>query len=373
MKLVENIIKQKRYRFHPVQELINQTKWDGKPRAEKLLVTYMGADDNEYTCLTTIHFLKGVIKRVFEPGSKLDEVVVLKGKQGIAKSLFAQKLAIDSRWFSESLEKFHAKEGGEILQGKLIIELGELASMKKSSVEAVKRFISAVSDQYRPAYARTVVDNPRQCIFIGTTNEDEFLQDATGNRRFLPVECGNAEKRSRHPGDLSKSEMLQIYAEVKEKYYEPYKPLYMDDKLRALAEKAQQESTLQDSALGESLIYLNKPIPTDFKEWSKHDRKLYVNQLNGAVPEDFDFWDDVQKTEWFNLNSGGSYPSTGLILRQRVSAKELAEEGLKVDTTVLTTFQMRRFSNILKQLGWAQTGFMSTKAYFKQRAFERPK
>lgn len=359
--------------FNPLQDLIAETQWDGVERAEMFLVKYMGAEDTEYNRLVTTHFLKSFIYRVYEAGCKVDEALVLKGAQGIAKSLFARKLAIRDEWFTDSLESFSTKKGGEVLLGKAIIELGELAAMKKSEVEEVKRFISAQSDYFRPAYARLAKEFPRQCIFIGTTNEDEFLVDATGNRRFLPVECSES-NRSKHPTELKESEILQVYAEVKEKYYKPFKPIYMDERLKELATEAQKRSTLKDPALEEALIYVNKPVPFDFKDWVKEDRKRYIRMMDAAAPDNFNSWLDEQKAQWFNANSIEGLPKSGLILRGEVSAKELAEEGLRVDTSVLTPYQMRRFTNILNQMGWNANGeSFRSKAYGKQRVFFRPK
>lgn len=359
--------------FNPLQELIANTKWDGVERAEILLIEYMGAADTEYNRLVTIHFLKSFIYRVYEAGCKVDEALVLKGAQGIAKSLFARKLAIRDEYFTDSLESFSTKKGGEVLLGKAIIELGELAAMKKSEVEEVKRFISAQSDYFRPAYARTAKEFPRQCIFIGTTNEDEFLVDATGNRRFLPVECSES-IRSKHPAELKETEILQVYAEVKEKYYKPFKPIYLDERLKDLATEAQKGSTLKDPALEDALIYVNKPIPLDFIDWVKEDRKRYIRMMDAAAPEDFNSWSDDKKSEWFKANSNENLPKSGLILREEVSAKELAQEGLGVDTTAITSYQMRRYTNILKQLGWVQQGnYIRSKAYGKQRVLSRPK
>ncbi|MFF5993539.1 virulence-associated E family protein [Lysinibacillus sp. KU-BSD001] len=361
--------------FNPVQDVIKSVEWDGLKRAETLLIDYLGASDSEYTRLSTIHFLKGIIYRILEPGCKFDECLVLSGDQGIGKSLFARNLAIQESWYTDSLESFEPKKGGELLQGKLIIELGELAAMRKSEVEDVKRFISAQSDYFRGAYKRTAQEFKRQCVFIGTTNESEFLIDATGNRRFLPIEC-NAVQRKKHSADLSKETVLQIYAEVLERFYVPYKPVYMDDKLKSLSSEIQKESMVSDPLLSDVLIYLNKPIPANFDKMGKQERRLYINSMQEAAPADFDNWDDTKKVEWFMKHSDGAVPKESLQLMQRVSAKELAEEGLKVDTLQLKPFHMRRYSQLLRQAGWIQESGNAKKittAYGQQKVFARPK
>lgn len=212
VKIVDKAIQDSQ--FHSVREFINSKTWDGVERAETLLIDFMGAEDNEYTRLSTIHWLTGAIARIFSPGVKFDECLTLVGSQGLGKSLFASRLAGKEDWFSDSQESFEAKKGAETLQEKWIIELGELAAMRKSEVEDVKRFLSAQEDTFRPAYARKAVSIKRSCTFIGTTKEAEFLTDGTENRRFLPIEC-DAKKRKRHPSELSKEDVQQVWERLK--------------------------------------------------------------------------------------------------------------------------------------------------------------
>jgi len=377
VKIVDKAIQDRQ--FHPVQEFVNSKSWDGVERAETLLIDFMGADDTEYTRLATIHWLTGAIARIFSPGVKFDECLTLVGSQGLGKSLFASRLAGQEDWFSDSQESFEAKKGAETLQGKWIIELGELAAMRKSEVEDVKRFLSAQEDTFRPAYARKAVSIKRSCAFIGTTNEVEFLTDGTGNRRFLPVEC-DAKKRKRHPSDLSKEEVQQVWAEVKERFYVKGKSVYMSDKLKALAEDKQGEHMQSDIRASVVAEYLNKPTPLDFDKWERDKRLAWIKHIK-AAPDEFLNWTREERYEWYSLNQRDDFVSpfnfndlSELTLPIRISVIEVVAEGLQLDMKAkYTTGEMRAFANIIKQLGWEHGGAKkSMKAYGRQRAFERP-
>lgn len=377
VKIVDKAIQDRQ--FHPVQDFINSKKWDGVERAETLLIDFMGAEDTEYTRLATIHWLTGALARIFNPGVKFDECLTLVGSQGLGKSLFASRLAGKDDWFSDSQESFEAKKGAETLQGKWIIELGELAAMRKSEVEDVKRFLSAQEDTFRPAYARKAVSIKRSCVFIGTTNEVEFLTDGTGNRRFLPIEC-DAKKRKRHPSELSRAEVQQIWAEIKKRFYVEKKSVYMSDELRALAHDKQGEHLQTDIRAAIVAEYLNKPVPYDFDKWERDKRLAWIKHIKPA-PDDFMTWSSGERYEWYSLNQSDNFiPNIDfsdvieLKLPTKISVIEVVSEGLQLDTKAkYTTGEMRAFANIIKQLGWEHGGTKkSMVAYGRQRAFERP-
>ncbi len=180
--------------YHPIREyLTSLPEWDGRVRAETLLIDYLGAEDNAYTRAVTRKTLCGAVARVQQPGIKFDHILVLNGNQGIGKSTLIAKLGGD--WYSDSLSltDMNDKTAAEKLQGYWILEIGELAGMKKADIDKVKAFISRQDDKYRASFGRRVTPRPRQCIFFGTTNsQNGYLRDITGNRRFWTV------KNSRH-------------------------------------------------------------------------------------------------------------------------------------------------------------------------------
>lgn len=195
---------------HPVREYLESLVWDGEKRVDTLFIKYLGADDSAYTRAVTRAALIGAVARIMRPGCKHDHMLVLVGPQGCRKSTTLAKLG--KEWFSDSLFTVQGKDAYEQVQGYWIIELGEMAATRKSEVEQIKSFISKQSDNFRAAYARRTQDHPRQCAFFGSTNDDEFLRDATGARRFWPIDVDNT---GRIMADkLDEHEIDQIWAET---------------------------------------------------------------------------------------------------------------------------------------------------------------
>lgn len=159
--------------------------WDGKPRIDGFFTTHFGADDNPYTYAASGNWWKSIAARVYKPGCKVDTMVILEGNQGTFKSTALS--IIGGPWFAEGGRDILSKDFLQCLKGKLIIEIGELSSFSKAETNAIKQVISCKTDTYRASYGQYPEDYPRQCVFVGTTNETEYLKDATGGRRFWPV------------------------------------------------------------------------------------------------------------------------------------------------------------------------------------------
>ncbi|RYZ17362.1 MAG: hypothetical protein EOO70_02155, partial [Myxococcaceae bacterium] len=179
----------KHRRVHPVRDYLKGVIWDGVPRLERWLTTYLGVEDTPYTQAVGASTLRAAVARALRPGSKVDTMLVLQGEQGAGKSKSIRALC-GERWFTDDLAEFGSKDAAEQLLGAWFVEVAELGAMNRSEVERVKSFISREVDRFRPAYGHKVVDRPRQCVFIGTTNADTYLRDETGNRRFWPVQVG---------------------------------------------------------------------------------------------------------------------------------------------------------------------------------------
>lgn len=172
---------------HAVREYLDSQEWDGTPRLDRLLVDYCGAEDTKFNRIVGRKVLVAAARRVRKPGIKFDNVLVLEGSQGAGKSSFARILAGDD-WFTDCVRLGDdPKLIAEQTRGAWIVELAELVGIKKKEVEPVKSMLSRQSDIARMAYHRTTSNFPRQFIFIGTTNSDEYLIDSSGNRRFWPV------------------------------------------------------------------------------------------------------------------------------------------------------------------------------------------
>ncbi|CAK7035711.1 virulence-associated E family protein [Tissierella sp.] len=262
--------------YHPIKEYLDHLpEWDGTDRVETLLIDYFNATDNSYTRAVTRKMMVAAVARIVHPGTKFDSVLILNGPQGIGKSTFFAKLAGD--WFSDSLTLTDMKDkaGPEKLQGYWILELGELAGMRKTDVEVVKSFISRSDDKYRASYGVNVESHPRQCIIVGSTNaESGFLRDITGNRRFWPVRISGDGKRK--AWQMSVYDVEQIWAETLVLYAKGEK-LYLEGSDVELATNEQADAMESDEREGLVRTYLDTLLPDDWNALSLYERKNYLN------------------------------------------------------------------------------------------------
>jgi putative DNA primase/helicase len=250
--------------FHPIKAYVENEQWDGIPRAERIFPVYLGAADTHYVRMVTRKMLLAAITRLYRPGCKFDQMLVLVGPQGAGKSSLLGKLGRE--WFSDSLRTFENKEAGEHLQSGWIFEIGELSAMKKTEVEEVKAFLSKTEDRYRVAYDRQVSEFPRKCVFFGTTNTRDFLRDATGNRRFWPAEIVPERAEKSHWEHLNDYEVCQIWAEVVS-WFKAGETLELDSEARMEAERQQaahmesdpREGLIQEWLDSEELDEMDRP------------------------------------------------------------------------------------------------------------------
>ncbi len=194
--------------FHPVRDWLAGLVWDGENRIGGWLTSYLGVERSAYSRAAGRAWLVSAVARVHRPGCKADCVLVLEGAQGSFKSRAAAIMAIRPEWFADEIADVGGKDAAQDLRGKWVIEIAELAAMRRSEIERIKSFVSRSCDHYRPSYGRRSVDFPRQCVFIGTTNADAYLDDPTGARRFWPMRVGKIKiEKLRH-------DMGQLWAEA---------------------------------------------------------------------------------------------------------------------------------------------------------------
>ena len=314
--------------YHPIREFIESLpEWDKVPRVDTLLVDYLGAGDTAYVRAVTRKTLCAAISRVLRPGCKFDSMLVLNGPQGVGKSTLIAKLA--GEWFSDSLNLGDTKDktAAEKLQGYWILEIGELAGLKKAEVETLRSFLSRQNDIYRAAFGKRATPHLRQCVFFGTTNaESGYLRDTTGNRRFWPVKTpGNGKKQS---WNLTHEEILQIWAEALV-YVRQGEKLYLSAEMDALAKDEQREAMESDEREGLVREYLDTLLPERWAEMDLFERR---NFLGGS-----DF---------------GGLQEKGTVRRTSVSNMEIWCECFGKERANLRRTDSNELTGILARLGW---------------------
>lgn len=192
---------------HPLQRWLESLTWDGKERLDTWLIEASQLEDSLYTRAVSRTMIMAAVGRAMKPGIKFDTMIVLEGPQGGNKSKLIRWLG--GQWSSEGLPPIagHYKDVVSAMRGKWLIEIPELAAMKKADIDVLKAFLSQVEDRARLPYEEETRTFPRQCIFVGTTNDEAYLRDITGNRRFLPLQVGRIE-------DVSVVPREQIWAEA---------------------------------------------------------------------------------------------------------------------------------------------------------------
>jgi len=232
-------------RFHPVRDWLKSLKWDGVERIDSWLKDFAGAEAPEpYLSHVSRKLLVAMVARVMKPGTKFDQIVILEGLQGTGKSTLLRKLTGDA-WFSDAPMNIGDKDAVLTMQSKWLIEVGELSSMNKAEVETFKSFISQQVDRIRAPYGKRVEEHPRQCVILGTTNNEEYLRDLTGNRRFWTVKTTG---KIDH-GHIEKVRD-QLFAEAVA-YYNLGEPLWLEDEAAEAQAQVEQAKRLQsDEWLG---------------------------------------------------------------------------------------------------------------------------
>lgn len=339
--------------FHPVKEYLEGLPpWDGMQRAERLLIDYLGADDCDYVKAVTIKILCAAVKRIYHPGCKFDTILVLNGQQGIGKSTLIQKLG--RKWFNDSLSLADtaSKTAAEKLQGYWILEIGELAGMRKTEVETLRGFISRQDDVYRAAYARRVTHHKRQCVFIGTTNAegDGYLRDLQGNRRFWDVRLEGGDGLLT-PFDITDAEVDQIWAEAKLRLEEGEELILRGDVLKE-AEERQRMALESDPREGQVMEYLDTLLPEDW-----YERTIQ------------------QRLDWLNSDFEAREQHPGTMRRDRVCNAEIWVECFRRPIGQLQSKDSYAIAGIMKRMpGWRRNPkTLRIRGYGKPGCYEREK
>lgn len=334
--------------YHPIREFFETLPaWDGMERADTLLIDYLGAEDTPYVRAVTRKELCAAYCRVYHPGIKFDSMIVLNGDQGIGKSTLIAKLG--GEWYSDSLNlsDMNDKTAAEKLQGYWIMEIGELAGMRKADLDKVKAFISRQDDKYRASFGRRVTPHPRQCVFFGTTNsQNGYLRDITGNRRYWNVKVpGNGKYK---PWDMDEDTVKQVWAEVMV-YAKAGEKLYLPPELEAYAKEEQRAAMERDDREGLVQEYLDMLLPDTWDSMDVYKRRDYVRDADDPMRPD------------------------GSVRRMEVSNMEIwcecfgkAKEDMKPSDSYSIATIMERIA------GWSKTGKAKIlPIYGRQRIYKR--
>jgi putative DNA primase/helicase len=273
--------------FHPVRDYLESLAWDGQFRLDELLIEYLGAENSEYVRAVTRKTLAAAVARIFKPGIKFDYTLVLVGKQGVGKSELIYRLG--KQWYSDSFTTVQGKEAFEQVQGVWIVEIAELAGFKKAEMETIKHFISKRDDRYRVAYGRRVENFPRQCVFIPTTNDENFLKDPTGNRRFWPVKTQVGATGRDMFEEFTDDEVDQVWAEAVEAYRNG-ETLFLPPEIELEAFQKQMQHSEYDERTGMVQAYLETLVPPDWEDMDIYQRRSFLQgdelQEKGSVQRD---------------------------------------------------------------------------------------
>lgn len=275
--------------FHPVQDYLRSLRWDGTQRVDKWLSYYLGAEHSDYTAAVGRMFLVAMIARVMRPGCQADYTLVLEGDQGTGKSTACRILG--GEWFSNNLPDLaNSKDASQHLRGRWLVAIEELNGLSKAESDAIKAFLTRPEERYRPPYGVKEVVEPRQCVFVGTTNRSTYFRDETGGRRFCPVHTRSIDRDAlAHDRDQLSAEAVHLY-------------------------------------------------DNDQRWWPEAGFEAAHIKPEQEARFEADAWEQ----------SVAEYLAT----RQRVTVSQVAREGLYIDLPRIGTADQRRIAAILQRRGW---------------------
>lgn len=313
--------------FNDVQDYINGLTWDGVKRLDTLFCDYLGAEDTTYTRAVCRKAFVAAVARAMTPGYKYDNMLILCGPQGIGKSTLLDKMS--RGWFNDSIRTFEGKDASELLQGVWLVEVAELDAFRRTDVARIKQFLSLRADRYRAAYGRNVKELPRCCVFFGTCNQMDFLQDTTGNRRFWPVDVGCAPHTKSVFTDLTDEVIDQLWAEAKTRW-QVGEPTYLSGEAEMQACEKQEQHREASPREGMIFEFVSRKVPSDWAKWTLDRRR--------------DFWGNAAHGE------------IRLVNRDRVCAMEVWCELFNGSVRDIKNADAREINAVLANMaGWEKT------------------
>ena len=262
--------------YHPVRQYLYNLEWDGQPRLRRLFIEHLKADDNETNEKACVCFFMKAIERIMVPGCDCQFMPIFFGGQGCGKSSFVKVLA--GEWFNDSEIPVGDKDAYLAIKDSWMIEVAEMDSFYKHEAQTVKKFISSAVDSYRPPYGRGNIKAPRQCVFVGTTNEKRCLTDDTGNRRYWVFEVHATAEDVESRIERLRNDRDQIWAEAMHWYTDRSKEVKPWFREVAVAMDQRQKGYNQKDAIQEELeIYLETAMPNCWPDLLGHDKHEFFH------------------------------------------------------------------------------------------------
>ena len=347
--------------FNEVQDFLNGLQWDGVKRLDTLFIDYLGAEDTAYTRAVTRKMFVAGVARAMTPGVKFDNMLILVGSQGLGKSTLLRRMA--KGWFNDSICSFEGKDAAELLQGVWLVEISELGAFRKSESSRIKQFLSLNSDIFRAAYARNAEERQRKCVFFGSTNDDEFLRDPTGERRFWPVDCDRDRKTKSPFTDLTDAVITQIWAEARA-YWVAGEPLFLNEALEQLARDKQMEHKEESGKEGIIREFISRLVPEDWQKYTLDQRRMWWGSASTGAG-------GTATQESTSAVDGNG--TVKLVERDRVSAVEIWVECFNADPKYMKQADVREINAVFKSVdGWSgATKSMKCGPYGQQRCHMR--
>ena len=266
-------------RVHPVRAYLRGLTWDGVPRLDSLMPAYFGTEDGLYEQAAGSKWAISAVARVMEPGCQADLTLIVEGWQGARKSSGFRAMVPNHEWYSETGITIGTKDSYGALHAVWIYGFDELDSIHKGDTTKTKSFLTATKDKYRPPYGHRDKIYLRQTVFCGTTNQIDYLQDRTGNRRYLPVRC-----RRRVDVDAIERDRDQLWAEAVTRYDAGEKWYVETDGLAALCAAQQAERVQPDTWLELVAAWLEKP--TQVEMWGAEAHRVPLDVSSGVTTGD---------------------------------------------------------------------------------------
>ena len=367
--------------FHPVKEFFaNLPKWDGVPRAERIFIDFLNADDTSYTREVTFKSLLASVARVYNPGCEWQYMPILRGLQGIGKSYVLKKLGGD--WYTEIFDSVSDSHALDAIEGSLIVEFPELDAFQGVRSNTLKAFISRSDDKRRKAYAIAKSSNKRTCVFFGTSNNSQLLTDLTGNRRFPIIQCHSEYNQVKY--GLSNEYILQLWSELHLKYQKmkaedggsfDVSRLRFSPETRQKIEEFAQDFISDNGLIGEIRAFLETLIPYKpvWNLLSREERRkfnsnggfitlveqdLLCRQISRRRPEEMQQLNDVlalaDADEYSVIrNSDGTLTFYGAVLRESICASEVYNECFYTSDRRISIFKIAEIlASELPKEGW---------------------